>query len=112
MAPSEPFDGTGAEVARANLLLDPPLIAERVPYLEVDPLLEAFARRMMAKKRDLRPATAKVARELLDLIDKDREAAAAALGVPVAAAREPMTTQPQAPIRPHTTNDTFPPPCR
>jgi serine/threonine-protein kinase len=107
-----PFDGTGAEVARANLLLDPPLISERVPYLDVDPLLEAFARRMMAKKRDLRPATAKVARELLDLIEKDREAAAAALGVPLSAAREPMATQPQAPIRPHTTNDTFPPPIR
>jgi serine/threonine-protein kinase len=107
-----PFDGTGAEVARANLLLDPPPISQRVPYLDVDPLLEAFARRMMAKKRDLRPATAKVARELLDLIDKDREAAAAALGVPLEAAREPMATQPQAPIRPHTTNDTFPPPIR
>ena len=82
-----PFDGTGAEVARANLLLDPPLIAERVPYLEVDPLLEAFARRLMAKKRDMRPATAKAARELLDLIERDREAAAAALGVPLDAAR-------------------------
>src|SRR6476619_6273769 len=80
-----PFVGSGAEVAWANLLLDPPMISERVPYLEVDPLLEAFARRMMAKKRDLRPATAKVARELLDLIEKDREAAAAALGVPLSA---------------------------
>ena len=107
-----PFDGTGAEVARANLLLEPPPISERVPYLDVDPLLEAFARRMMAKKRDLRPATAKAARELLDLIEKDREAAATALGVPLSAAREPMVTQPQAPIRPHTTNDTFPPPIR
>ena len=28
-----PFDGTGAEIARANLLLDPPPISERVPYL-------------------------------------------------------------------------------
>ena len=57
-----PFDGSGAEVARANLLLDPPLISQRVPYLEVDPLLEAFARRLMAKKRDARPPTAKAAR--------------------------------------------------
>ena len=74
-----PFDGTGAEVARANLLLDPPPISQRVPYLEVDPLLEAFARRLMAKKRDHRPATAKAARELLDLIEKDPAAAAVAL---------------------------------
>ncbi|HEY5933646.1 MAG TPA: protein kinase [Kofleriaceae bacterium] len=97
-----PFDGTGAEVARANLLLDPPPIAKRVPYLEVDPLLEAFARRLMAKKREQRPATAKHARELLDLIDKDRAAAAAALGVPPAP-RIPQITQPSAPARPDQT---------
>jgi serine/threonine-protein kinase len=107
-----PFDGTGAEVARANLLLDPPLISERVPYLEVDPLLEAFARRLMAKKRDLRPATAKIARDLLDLIGKDRAAAAAALGVPLDAVRRSMTTQDAAPVRAHTGDGTFPPPIR
>ena len=106
-----PFDGSGAEVARANLLLDPPPISQRVPYLEVDPLLEAFARRLMAKKRDLRPATAKIARDLLDLIEKDREAAAAALGVPSEAARAPMTTQDVQPMR-GSHNDTFPPPIR
>lgn len=107
-----PFDGSGAEVARANLLLDPPPIAERVPYLEVDPLLEAFARRLMAKKRDVRPATAKVARDLLDLIDRDRDAAAAQLGVPAGAAREPMATQPNAPVRHASGDETFPPPFR
>ena len=107
-----PFDGTGAEVARANLLLDPPTIAERVPYLVVDPLLEAFARRMMAKKRDLRPATAKAAREILDLIDKDCNAAAAALGVPLDAARPVLTTQDAQPIGRHQGDypGTFPPP--
>ncbi len=94
-----PFDGTGAEVARANLLLDPPVISQRVPYLEVDPLLEAFSRRMMAKKRELRPATAKAARELLDLITSDPQAAAAALGVPLAASsRSPTVTQPSTPV--------------
>ena len=110
-----PFDGTGAEVARSNLLLDPPPISERVPYLEVDPLLEAFARRLMAKKRDVRPATAKAARELLDLIDRDRPAAAAALGVPLeTAARAPMVTQDSTPVsaRAVSSNDTFPPPLR
>jgi serine/threonine-protein kinase len=79
-----PFDGSGAEVARANLLLDPPPINKRVPHLEVDPLLEAFSRRLMAKKRTARPATAKAARELLDAIERDRLAAAPLLGVPVA----------------------------
>ena len=90
-----PFDGSGAEVARANLLLDPPPIKHRVPYLEVDPLLEAFSRRLMAKKPSARPATAKAARELLDLIERDRDAAAAALGVPTAM-RLPATTEPVA----------------
>ena len=107
-----PFDGSGAEVARANLLLDPPKIADRVPYLLVDPLLEAFSRRLMAKKRDVRPATAKAARELLDLIEKDRNAAAAALGVPLDAARPVLTTQDAAPLPRHG-NDypgTYPPP--
>jgi len=108
-----PFDGTGAEVARANLLLDPPTIAQRVPYLEVDPLLEAFSRRLMAKKRDNRPATAKAARELLDLIERDRAAAAAALGVPLQASeRVPAVTAPIPPQRHGVQgpNDTFPPP--
>src|SRR5262249_483602 len=89
-----PFDGNGAEVARANLLLDPPPIAKRVEHLEVDPLLEAFARRLMAKKRDARPSTAKAARELLDLIERDRGAAAAALGLPAATSERSAATLP------------------
>jgi len=109
-----PFDGHGAEVARANLLLDPPRIADRVPDLAVDPLLEAFSRRLMAKKRDARPATAKAARDLLDLIERDREAAAIALGAPLAAARPPMETQPATPLPRHDNDHpgTFPPPIR
>ncbi|HEY3805912.1 MAG TPA: serine/threonine-protein kinase [Kofleriaceae bacterium] len=108
-----PFDGSGAEVARANLLLDPPPISLRVPYLDVDPLLEAYARRLMAKSRDARPPTAKVARELLDLIERDRAAAAAQLGVPLAATREPRTTEPVKPrIVDNNHPGTFPPPIR
>ncbi len=89
-----PFDGTGAEVARANLVLDPPAMNKRVPHLDVDPLLEAFTRKLMAKNRDHRPATAKAARELLELIERDRPAAASALGVDLDDARPPMTTEP------------------
>jgi serine/threonine-protein kinase len=90
-----PFDGTGAEVARANLLLDPPPISTRVPYLEVDPLLEAFARRLMEKRRERRPATALAARVLLDLIERDRRAAGVELGVPPELSeRAPAMTQP------------------
>ena len=109
-----PFDGSGAEIARANLLIDPPPIAERVPYLEVDPLLEALSPRLMAKKRDQRPVNAKAARELLDLIVKDRIAAAAALGMPSGAAQQRgRETQPVSPPPPrHTGPETFPPPIR
>ncbi len=108
-----PFDGHGAEVARANLMLDPPLIADRVPYLEVDPLLEALARKMMQKKPDHRPATAKAAREILDLIVKDRQAAAAMLNVPLDAVRAPKATEPvQARHVGHDNGDTFPPTFR
>ena len=89
-----PFDGKGAEVARANLLLDPPPIYKRVPHLEVDPLLEGFARLLMAKRRETRPATARAARELLDLIERDRPAAAKLLGVPPArSGRAPAVTE-------------------
>jgi serine/threonine protein kinase len=95
-----PFDGSGAEVARANLLIDPPPIARRVPGLEVDPLLEAYARHLMAKSRDHRPANARAARELLDLIERDRAAAAAALGLTAAAARGPLPTEPMPPQPP------------
>ena len=109
-----PFDGTGAEVARANLLLDPPAIADRVPYLEVDPLLEALARRLMAKKRDLRPPTAKAALDLIDLIERNPTAAAAALGVPAtAASRSPKVTAAATPRQVATDYPgTFPPPIR
>ena len=96
-----PFDGNGAEVARANLLLDPPPINKRVPHLEVDPLLEAFSRRLMAKRRETRPATAKAARELLDLIERDRPAAAKLLGVPAArSGRAPAVTESVSPDDP------------
>ena len=111
-----PFDGSGAEVARANLLIDPPAIAARVPYLEVDPLLEAFSRRLMAKKRDARPPTAKAARELLDLIERDRRAASEALGVPMrerAAATQPVmpsvTPSVTPPVTPSVTPSVTPP---
>ena len=76
-----PFQGDGVDVARANLLEETPYMAERVPNVKVDPLLEAFVRKLLSKAPDARPATAKAARELLDLIANDRARAAAALGI-------------------------------
>ena len=52
--------------------------------------------------------TPQAARDLLDLITRDREKAAAALGVPLAVLRSPATTQDAAPIRhPHGGNETL-----
>jgi serine/threonine protein kinase len=76
-----PFDGDGVDVARANLLEETPYMATRAPGVKVDPLLEAFTRKLLAKSPDARPPTAKAARELLDLIASDRPRAAAALGI-------------------------------
>ncbi len=76
-----PFEGDGVDVARANLLTATPPMGVRVPGVAVDPLLEAFTRKLMEKEPDARPATAKAARALLELIERDRDAAAVALGV-------------------------------
>src|SRR5262245_12208337 len=84
-----PFDGDGVDVARANLLADTPIMSVRVPGLIVDPLLEALTRKLMMKSRDARPPTARAARELVDLIDRNRPAAAAALDIPLDAMFDP-----------------------
>jgi eukaryotic-like serine/threonine-protein kinase len=84
-----PFDGDGVDVARANLLADTPIMSVRVPGLVVDPLLEALTRKLMMKSRDLRPPTASAVRELIDLIERDRPAAAAALDLPFDVMFEP-----------------------
>lgn len=75
-----PFDGDGVDVIRATLSRDAPPLGDRVPGLRVDPLLDLFVRRLMARRREHRPVSAHAARQLLDLISTDRDAAAVALG--------------------------------
>ena len=89
-----PFDGDGVDVARANMSLDPPSMRELVPNLEPDPVLEKFTRKLMARALDDRFATARAAREMLDLIDRDRNAASIALGL------APLPVVPPPPPRP------------
>jgi hypothetical protein len=55
----------------------------------VDPLLEALTRALLEKKPDARPRDANQVRELLELIETDRDAAAARLGV---VPKEPANT--------------------
>ncbi len=96
-----PFDGDGVDVARANLLSETPPMGVRVPQVKVDPLLEAFTRKLMEKQPDARPATARAARALLELIERDRDAAAAALGVATdAVTKLPPETSPVSALVP------------
>ena len=76
-----PFEGDGVEIARANLTRDTPVMGVRVPHVAVDPLLEAFTRALMRRDRDARLPDARAAGELLELIERDRAAAAVVLGV-------------------------------
>jgi len=76
-----PFDGSAIEIALANIGKDPPPVAERAPGVVADPLLERFARKLMARKLAQRFQTARDALEMLDLIAQDRAAAALALGI-------------------------------
>ena len=76
-----PHEGTGVDVALANIRAITPPMAMRAPHVTVDPLLEALTRKLMEKRAEARPQSAKDVKELIDLIDEDREAAAAALGV-------------------------------
>ena len=74
-----PFSGSGVDVALANVTCDPPPIATRAPHVAVDPLLEAFARKLMARRLGDRFQSARDALAMLDLIEADRMAATRAL---------------------------------
>jgi serine/threonine-protein kinase len=65
-----PFDGTGAEVVRANLTEPVPPMAVRAPYVSVDPALEAIVMRMLAKHREDRPENAHVVREMFEAYER------------------------------------------
>jgi len=76
-----PFEGSGVDVARANLQMPTPPMSTRVPGLRVDPVLEAIVRRLLEKHPSKRPPTANAVRELFELYERDRGAAAHLLGV-------------------------------
>lgn len=80
LAGRPPFDGSGLEIMMSNMLYDPPSIATRTGR-HVDPLLEAFVLRLMAREVGERFASATVALEVLALIERDRDAAARVLGL-------------------------------
>lgn len=90
-----PFEGTGHEVVHQNLAAPTPWMAERAPGVAVDPLLELWTRRLLSKRPEGRFASARAAREMLDLIWDDRLAAQAALVRP---AIMPKATEQRRPL--------------
>jgi serine/threonine protein kinase len=76
-----PFDGSGVDIARANLSSAIPPMMERNPDVRIDPVLEGIVRKLLEKNPDERPASANAARELFELYERDRASCALLLGV-------------------------------
>lgn len=76
-----PFEGKALEILAASLKRDPPPFAVRVPGLIVEPLHEAFVRKLMARDLTRRFASARQALDVLDLVERDPAEAALALGI-------------------------------
>lgn len=102
-----PFEGDGVEIARANLSTATPPMGVRVPTARVDPILEAIVAALLEKDSADRPPTARAARELFDLYDRDRAACALRLGLAVPQLR----TSPERPPSPQIV-EPMPPPAR
>ncbi|HWO26605.1 MAG TPA: serine/threonine-protein kinase [Kofleriaceae bacterium] len=79
LAGMTPFSGSPVDVALANMGKDPPSIADRAA-VDVDPLLERFTRKLMARDVSDRFASARAALAVLELIGRDPEAASQVLG--------------------------------
>ncbi len=76
-----PFVGTAMEVALAKIDHDPPPFAKRAPQVVIDPVLEAYMRKLLARDPSARFATAHAALEVLEIYGRDRLAAAGKLGI-------------------------------
>jgi hypothetical protein len=76
-----PFDAQGVDAAIANITKDPPALAARATVV-VEPLLEAFVRRLMARRRADRFASARAALDVLELLDTHPAAARELLAAP------------------------------
>ena len=76
-----PFEGARLDLLGSKLKCDPPPFAERVPSLIVDPLLERFCHKLLARELDRRFQTAREALNVLKLIETEPAAAGVALGI-------------------------------
>jgi eukaryotic-like serine/threonine-protein kinase len=80
LAGTIPFDGSAIEVALANINRDPPSIESRSGVV-VDRLLEAFVRKLMARRVDDRFASAHAALQALELLERAPAEAGPLLGI-------------------------------
>ncbi|HEY4058938.1 MAG TPA: serine/threonine-protein kinase [Kofleriaceae bacterium] len=76
-----PFAGRPIDVLSQRLSKDAPPIAERVPALIVDPLVELFVLRLLQRKAEKRFANARAALTVVELLLNDRKSAGPALGI-------------------------------
>ena len=95
LAGAPPFAGSAIEIQLAYISRDPPPIATHVA--EVDPLLEAFARKLMARQLAARFESAAEALRVLRLIEHDRREAGLALGIMDAASAAALIALPGLP---------------
>jgi serine/threonine-protein kinase len=70
-----PYNGTALEVALAKIDKDPP------PIAGLDPVIDLYMRKLLARRADGRFASAREARKVLDLVQTDPELAKLALGI-------------------------------
>jgi len=101
LAGKPPFEGSGVEIMMLNIMQDPPSIMTRAGR-DVDALLEAFARKLMAREACERFASASEALRVLQLVEQDRDAAARALGFATSAPEpieEPAVTKRERHVR-------------
>ncbi len=76
-----PFTGSAIEIALANISKDAPPVSKRVPGVTADPLLERYARKLMARNLANRFPDASEAMRVLDLITVDPALAGLELGL-------------------------------
>jgi serine/threonine-protein kinase len=81
LAGSIPFYGRAIDVLDAKLKRDPPPFSQHVPDVLIDPLIERFCRKFLARRPDERFQTARQALDVLKLVQTDPVAAGPALGI-------------------------------
>jgi serine/threonine protein kinase len=76
-----PFTGSAIEIALANISKDAPPVSKRVKGVTADPLLERYARKLMARNLANRFSDATEAMRVLDLLVDDPPLAGLELGL-------------------------------